>query len=220
MARFRDLERQYMADPGDSYAHAKMLRLLLAGGKIKPVNIELAAFLGHPACRLLIKDEKVKPDGVIRYDKLVKNIEIQHFIWNLHTWGFLIVYLAGAALIKLAAEEFKKPLPKNTQWQSRKRNESTLTLAAHLINEFVRSPTPNKRNDLLNLQRNNRNQSAYLGNDKLWRIYSSFRGMLLKICGAKNCVQYVSGMSIHFDDEIVKEAIRKEIYPFILGEYA
>jgi len=210
MSRLRNLQTYNAANPGDAYAHAQMLRLLLAAETIKPSSIELGAYLGHPACKLLIHDEKVKPKGIVKNDKIIKNIEITDYLFNIQTWGFNIIYLAAAALFRLVANNNILSIDDCNSF-----NE-----VANLINDFVRNPVVNVKNKLskfIRIQDVFRN--SYLSRNKTLQISTIFCRIITDIHTNRNCIWHVINLAFHFDDEDVKEAIRNEVYPFILGEY-
>ena len=43
--------------------------------------------------------------------------------------------------------------------------------------------------------------------------------MVGQIVRKRDCISQIKQAAIYYDDERIKEAIRNEVYPFILGEY-
>lgn len=207
--KYRISERDYCQGPGDAYAHAKLLRLVLAAENIHARSIILGAYLGHPACKILFCDE-VKPKGVIYRDRLIKNVEINDLIDGLNVWGFAITYRAALGISKLI----------NSQLQNKNNKVSGNTdKLIKKLGEFINDPDDNSKLQSLNRQIIGRRFWMGRYSSRQENLQSCLGLMVGQILRGRSCIGPIKSAASFYDDDLIKKAIRNEVYPFILGEY-
>jgi len=201
--RTRELERQWRAS-GDIHHHAAFLRALSRTKNIQN-NIEVAAYLGHKTCELIVP-HLIKPGGFIKDDHLLRNEEIRDYIYWLHKWGRPITWRATLGVARLVHINLTD-------------NSSAKLICA--LNRYVEenaSADAKKHLDTMSLQYGGYDIYQFpIGTRQQTltrRLYFLTRGVLYA-----NGLAGIRIAAADFPDKQIKKAIRGELYPFLLGAY-
>ena len=200
--RERELERQWRSNQ-DAQAHAAYLRHLMRRGKLAEDRVVCAAFLGHPGARLAVP-ENVKPNAVIYKDTLMNNVDIRDYLHWINKLGKRITHRAAFGVMKLCANTFPK--------------DSRLQGMVKITTKYLEKESHETRCELRAGMGNIYPVDSHSIGEALYRkMLFAVRSAISQI--AQNRHPNIQKMGILFDDEEVKEAIRKETYPFLLGDY-
>ena len=202
-ARARQIERQWRAS-GDANIHGALLTHLMRRGEIKEVALICAAFLGHPGAKFALPDV-VKPTGVVFKGTLMKNEELHNHVYWLHKFGMKITWRAGLGVLRMAAgqmlgDDLDKLVKKTTIAVERETATSRETLQRFCQTTF-------------------RNTVAFSYTSRQGHLYRYSRSIAYQIAHKRHPTTDVQSISAYFKDEAIRNAIRGEVYPFLLGEY-
>jgi hypothetical protein len=171
---------------------------------MKETALICAAFLGHPGAKLAIPD-LVKPTGVVFKGILMKNEELRNQIYWLQKFGLKITWRAGLGVLRRAAKDMQG-------------NDLDKTLKKTEI--VVEKERAKAREDLETHCRTIRwNRAPFGYSSRQGHLYRYGLGIAIRIGLKNHPIEDIRSMSAWFKDEEIRNAMRGEIYPFLLGEY-
>ena len=202
-SRGRDLERKWRAT-GDINIHSALLGHLLRIGLFDEKRLICAAYLGHPAAKLVVP-EFVKPAGIVFDGFLMKNEDIRDYIYWLKKFGKKITHRAALGILRMAANNMLH-------------NQLSKILEKTIV--VVENNTEDSRKALRGVLNNLPNNFQLGGwNSRQSNLYRDGRRIAYAISQNNIAVNEMKSISIWFKDDKIKTAIKNEVYPFLLGEY-
>jgi len=206
--RTRQLERRWR-QTGDLFDHTRLLKLLNRSGLLEEKNLIAAAFLGHPASKLAMS-EATRPRGVIFKGVLIYNVEIFQYIRGLSSWTSEVTERAALGVARLLVPQIQAD---NGQQKKLLQLEAAVKRDSQKARESLL-----RRSRQLRHNRHRYRQYAAYGS-RQWRLTQIFVNICHTVSFKRNPVRHLIAASVEYKDRQIKEAIRKELYPFLLGEY-
>lgn len=105
-SRLRGRARDWRAD-GSPEAQAAAIQEAIRFGKLDHKRVQLAAFLGHTASRLIA--DGVRPTGIVVNDTLLKTEQIKDLPHGLTSFGQPAVFRVNLALVRMAFATLDEP---------------------------------------------------------------------------------------------------------------
>lgn len=215
--RLRELERRWKGS-GDIHSHAALLGHLYRCGDIDDHRLSLAAHLGHEAARRVYSG--TVPNGLVRDDVLIKNIEMQDWAYNIVYWGKKpVICLAAAAIACIFCS--KKLSVSNEMSMER----AHIWMLNYIKGEYDYSQRLGILRDLADYQPPfslDRQQHVLMScaYGILYDAHKAENNSIGKDFKLKLFAQTASHAHVYFDDEVFKSQVRMLIYPLTLGKYA
>ena len=208
-ARTRRLEQRWKSEGGVD-CHAALLSCLLRLGNFTKNELKLCAYVGHEAARIVC-DSDVRPDGIIAYDKYIKNEEIRDFIHGIRNWGINAGQRAVLGVLKKLPRD--KELPQQFDIFNAAR-------VLYNIELFVYGKQPREILEKAINQRPYVRQPWYYNMTKEYRAANLIDDTRNHIFRGGSGLDFAQSASFIISDDKVRMGIKSEITRWILDEYA
>lgn len=228
---------------GDPTDQAAAMREAIRYGALDPKMVQLAAFLGHPASRLIGDD--VKSSGVVIKGHLVKNGEMSDLALGLSYFGRPAVLRINLALVRMAyaGREIRNSLRGKAYYYPEVLNPLNNLTWLNFTTYYLNGNGETERVGIPIYEWFGHMEKAAAGNkESLKRLknYSAESSTLLRgYHGHNNKIANLVANLAHeaavserarpkvlkfcngfFDDKLMLEYMRAEVFPWALGEFS
>lgn len=213
--RTRELERHWK---GTGEYHTELIRALLREGLLEQKRVICAGFFGHKPSREALP-EYIKRRKVIYEEKSLRAEEMSDFIKNIFAFPRDVYFRAAIGAAKISVRQI----------DDKKISHDVTMMISHL--EAHSKEFSSEELEKLRLSARRSNSWWYTwrtASRRQYRLKNALARMMRDVSRenqenrAKRGSLYVgvNAMSVEFKDKHFKKAIKKEVIPYLLGEWS